>query len=91
MGEDEVELALMNVRQHFCFIGRQDRADADVLTLQRLVGLPTDPLLMDNVTAAIDSEEFDALDWNKIAERNRADMLLYTLLEREGLLSRALA
>jgi Sulfotransferase family len=92
VGEDEVEIALANVRRRFSFVGRQDRADADTMTLQSHLGLPLEPLSVDNVTQPSNSiaENVSALDWPRIGERNRADLLLYNRLEQEGLLSRVL-
>jgi hypothetical protein len=92
VGEDEVEIALTNVRRHFCFIGRQDRATADTLQLQSYLNMPPDPLATDNVTAShyLSIDEDSALDWDRITERNRADILLYNRLEQETLVSRVL-
>jgi hypothetical protein len=92
VGEDEVEIALANVRRHFSFVGQLDRADADTMALQSHLGLPLEVLPMDNVTQLDNfaAAECAALDWPKITERNRADLLLYSRLEREGLLSRVL-
>jgi hypothetical protein len=89
LGQDEVELAMANVRRHFLFVGRIERADADTMALQSHLNLPLNPLSMDNVTEAR-AKEFEAPNWTRIAERNRADILLYSRLEREGLLSRVL-
>ena len=93
IGEDEVEIALNNVRRHFCFVGRQVQASSDTLTLQRHLGLPLSALSMENVTVTIDHSEVSesiGIDWNRIAARNRPDMSLYSRLAQEGLVSRIL-
>ena len=93
VGEDEVELALNNVRNHFCFLGSYDSVDADTLKLQTHLGLSASPLPMDNVTPPHqyhDDGEVNAVDWRAVANRNRADLRLYSLLQQEGLVSRVL-
>jgi hypothetical protein len=90
VGDDEVEIALNNVRRRFCFVGRQSQAGADTLTLLRHLGLPSAPLSLENVTASIDVAESIAIDWKRIAARNRPDVRLYSRLEHEGLVSRIL-
>ena len=93
VGEDEVEIALTNVRRHFAFIGRQSHAAADTLALQSYLKLPLNELTMDNVTlptSRYDATELAAVDWERVTARNRADLLLYSGLERENLVSRVL-
>lgn len=87
MGDDEVEIALKNVRRYFCFVGRQAQASSDALTLQHYLGLPLTALSVENVTAPINDCDGSGVDWERIAARNRADLLLYSCLEREGLVS----
>ena len=93
VGEDEVELALRNVREHFDFIGLQSRASADLQTLQDHLGTEQDSLPLDNVTPSAGEypeSEMAAVDWGMVAARNRADLLLYRRLQEEGLVSRPL-
>jgi len=93
IGEDEVEIALGNVRRHFCFVGRQDRASSDTLTLQRHLGLPLTALSVENVTDSINHREVSesiGIDWDRIVARNHPDIALYLRLEQEGLISRIL-
>lgn len=93
MGEDEVQLALANVRRHFSFVGRHSQADDDTAALQGHFGLPAFPLTVDNVTPdtrQYGAAEMTAVDWNRVAARNNADLLLYSRLEQEGLVSRVL-
>ncbi len=93
VGENEVEIALSNVRRHFALVGRHSQADADTALLQDYLGLPRDKLTVDNVTPATfqyDAAELAAVDWDRVAERNQADFSLYSRLEQEGLVSRIL-
>ncbi len=91
MGADEVEIAVHNVREHFDFVGLQAQAAVDTATLQRALGLAVAPLSADNVTPPENrygDEELARVDWQAVAERNRADRLLYHRLQREHLVSR---
>jgi hypothetical protein len=93
VGDDEVELAITNVRRHFCFVGQQSRAREDTCTLQDFLGLPADELSADNVTPQLNDEEYSTikmLDRDKVSRRNRPDQLLYARLEQEGLFSTVL-
>jgi hypothetical protein len=84
---------LGNVRRHFCFVGRQDRASSDTLTLQRHLGLPLTALSVENVTDSINHREVSesiGIDWDRIVARNHPDIALYLRLEQEGLISRIL-
>ena len=93
VGEDEVEIALHNVREQFAFIGLQSQAVADTEALQRAFGLPLVPLSSDNVTppeSRYSPEELARVDWQAVARNNSADCLLYLRLQRDRLVSRAL-
>ncbi len=93
MGADEVNLALANVRRHFSFVGRHSQADEDTAIMQDHFGLPAFPLTVDNVTPETrqyGAAEMAAVDWNRVAAKNNADLLLYSRLEQESLVSRVL-
>jgi hypothetical protein len=93
VGEDEVELAIRNVREHFEFVGMYAQAERDVVRLQISLGLPRDPLRYDNVTPPInhyDQSEMVNINWDQVAARNWADVMLYRRLISEGLVSRIL-
>ncbi len=93
VGEDEVELALHNVREYFDFIGLYEQAEADTLGLQQLYGMDAAPLSRDNITPSerrYTSREIASVDWQAVDENNAADRLLYERLQRERLVSRAL-
>ena len=93
VGAAEVEQAVLNVRRDFCFVGRQSRAADDTVKLQQYLGLPEDPLAVDNVTPPLDARAqtlMAALDWGGANQRNNADQMLVERLEDEGLLSRVL-
>ena len=93
VGEDEVELALYHVREHFDFIGLQSQAASDAATFQRQTHVELAPLAMDNVTPAesrYHPGEVAAVDWERVATHNHADRLLFRRLQQERWLSRAL-
>ena len=94
IGEDDVELALKNVREHFYFVGLHSQASRDLTRLQTNLGLPPQPLPFDNVTPpsnCYDEAEFGHIKWDRVAARNAPDATLYKRLMQEGLVSRVLA
>ena len=93
VGEHHVEMAIENVRRHFAFVGRQENAPADCMTLQKMAGLEVVVPGLANVTPsrrAYESSEMEAIDWAAISRRNRFDVLLYSRLQAMGLTSRPL-
>ena len=93
VAEDAVERALHNVREQFGFIGMQARANADLQTPQEHLAIERDALPSDNVTppgGEYPQSELAAVDGGRVAERNRADLLLYRRLQEEDLVSRVL-
>jgi hypothetical protein len=94
MGECHVERAIENVRRHFAFVGRQEQATADCMTLQKLAGLEVTAPELANVTpsrCAYPANEMEAIDWPAICDRNRFDLLLYRRLLQLDLTSRILS
>ncbi len=95
MSAREVDMALLNVREHFSFVGRYENLDSDANALCRLFGGTAPPLTMANRTTdrkiGSAAAEIDKIDWHKLRNRNRIDAQLYSYLEKEGLFSRVLS
>jgi hypothetical protein len=89
-GED-VESALVNVRDHFKFVGLHETLPESFAGLCEALDLPSLDLPVDNVTPKRWTEFGDqvpGVDWAALLHRNRHDFALYQAIQDCGLVGR---
>jgi hypothetical protein len=89
VGEAHLEVALRNLDQHFDFVGVVENMAQDWPALLAYLNLHDIPLVVENVTTvnrqkrhAGDDADYAKIDWDRVAENNRIDILLYEEIRR---------